>query len=229
MSAKKPRPTETTKQRIEKDKRQLKRLDKKLERLIGMHSPEWLEWVEKIQDDITGESDSVDNWLKSATWSAAWDAEDLLGGFDAALTKFQEKDAGEYDIKQDEAMAKLDEIMYDLVWDAGFEEDRVEKAAYEGTELVRQHLNDIDRSLADKLFNTMWGMEFTIDDVLVEVGLTLGATEISAFEAITRLPALLWSALTVDLDKFVDDAMILYDLQRQLAARIQDEASKRIT
>lgn len=66
-----------------------------------------------------------------------------------------------------------------------------------------------------------------IEDIIFNITLALGVGWEAMVEALTSLPDTLKNMNSIDLDKFVEDGMKLYEVQRQLALRIQEEMEKR--
>ncbi|GAI52540.1 unnamed protein product, partial [marine sediment metagenome] len=168
----------------------------------------------------------VDLWLFNATHSVAHDAKELMVSFDDALGVYQDEHEGEFYVPIDDIMGELGQSITDIVWDAGFEEDRVERAAQEGVDIVSRALIDAGAGAWDAAGFGIMDFEFDIGDLIFEGELIVEFPEMSAFEAIAAFPAMMWSLFTLDFDTFVEQGMKMYHLQQALGEKIRDEVAK---
>ncbi|MBA7585678.1 hypothetical protein ES708_27666 [subsurface metagenome] len=189
--------------------------------------PDWLQWVYDKQDELKGDTEIVDLWLFNATNEVVRDAKDLMVSFEDALGVYQDEHEGEFVVKTDDIMEELGDSIADIVWDAGWEADRIERAAQEGVDIISRLLIDTGAGAWDETGFGLLDFEFDIGDLLFEGTLIIGETEMTGWEAIAAFPSMMWSLFTLDFDTFVEQGMKMYRLQQKLGEKIRDEVAKK--
>lgn len=228
MKDRKPSSAKTTKERIERDKRQYDRLVGKVNKLLYHESPGFFGWIEdsvkKVGDKLKDAGKWVADTLGAGNKEAWSDADKAL----KHLSDF------ETDVSN-EAIAKTRDI-YDS-WRASYgeKEDEARGSVYQGSRDRDIGIKDVAgdawstiEGLGGKVGVNLKGVIDAIWALILKIKEALGDAFVCAMEALAAIPDLftefivkLDSLFSIDEATFVEQNLKFVTLQKELAERMR--------
>lgn len=229
MSDKKPKPPETTKARIARDKREFDRLVKLVEKEVSPHSPEWWSWYSSEEDsaaDSAFDSDDTLANLMDATAKAIQDEYDAHDIRPENLTADPEGDARRAKETADNAWgdwleseeAKSGDSVFDYDnWPRTYvddEEDKGKDKNRENDEAAREGIMGSVGGVTVNMGNIDIAFPHSLDEGMISLALIPGS--------INEMSATLGKLSDISEDTLINDGMKFIEAQKKLRAQIEE-------